>query len=119
MSVDNLYSEQSFKETFLNINFDDFLIQNNNNIVNSNEYYLQYKSEYLEKTTTNMEQYIQLLKEFKQLSNNYKVDNNKYSYTFIDKNVYNKTNKDIKTLLLEQRQLYNNFINYIQFLNQK
>lgn len=119
MIEDNLYSEQSFNDTFININFDEFLIQNNNNLVNSNEYYLQYKSEYLEKTTTNLEKYIKLLTQFKQLSNNYKVDNNKYSYTFIDKNVYNKINKDIKTLLLEQRELYNNFINYIQFLNQK
>ena len=54
MIEDNLYSEQSFNDTFININFDEFLIQNNNNLVNSNEYYLQYKSEYLEKTTTNL-----------------------------------------------------------------
>lgn len=117
MIEDNLNNEEMFKNTFLNVNFDDFLINNNNNLVNSNEYYLQFKVEYLNKTTNNLNKYIKLLKDFNELSNNFTVNNNKYSYTFIDKNLYNKTNNDLKALLLEQRELYNNFINYIQFLN--
>jgi hypothetical protein len=119
MIEDNLYNEENFKNTFLTNNFDDFLINNNNNLVNSNKYYLQFKVEYLNKTTNNLNKYTTLLKEFNELSNNYKINDNKYSYTFIDKNLYNKTNNELKSLLLEQRKLYNNFINYIQFLNSK
>jgi hypothetical protein len=115
-----LYTSEQFKQTFLNIDFDNFFIENNNNIINSNDLYLQYKSEYLKKTSDNLEKYTQLFKTFNQLSSNYNiVNNNKYSYTFIDKNEYKKTNKILKELLLEQRQLYNNFMTYVQFLNFK
>jgi hypothetical protein len=115
----NLYNEEQFKQTFLNVDFDKVFIENNNNIINSNELYLQYKAEYLKKTSDNLQKYTQLFKTFKNLSNNYNVNNNKYSYTFIDKNEYNKTNKTLKDLLLEQRQLYSNFMSYVQFLNSK
>jgi hypothetical protein len=114
-----LYTDEQFKQTFLNVDFDNLFIENNNNIINSNELYLQYKSEYLQKTSNNLQNYIKLFKSFKELSNNYNVINNKYSYTFIDKNEYENTNKILKNLLLEQRQLYNNFMTYVQFLNSK
>ena len=81
--------------------------------------YIQYKTEYIEKTSENLEKYKTLYTVFQSLSNNYTINNNKYSYTFVDKNEYNKINKNIKELLAEQRQLYNNFMTYIQFLNTK
>ena len=116
----NLYNEEQFKQTFLNVNFDNVFIENNNNIINSNELYLQYKAEYLKKTYDNLQKYTQLFEIFKQLSNNYNiVNNNKYSYTFIDKNEYEKINRQLKNLLIEQRQLYHNFMTYVQFLNSK
>lgn len=114
----NLYNEEQFKQTFLNVDFDKIFIENNNNIINSNELYLQYKAEYLKKTSDNLQTYTQLFKTFKELSNNYNiVNNNKYSYTFIDKNEYKKINKTLKDLLIEQRKLYSNFMTYVQFLN--
>lgn len=115
----NLYNEDQFKQTFLNVDFDKVFIENNNNIINSNELYLQYKAEYLKKTSNNLQKYTQFFQIFKELSNNYNINNNKYSYTFIDKDEYKKTNKILKDLLSEQRQLYNNFMSYVQFLNSK
>lgn len=112
-------SEESFKNQFLNIHFDNFLFENNNDLVNSNEFYIQYKTEYLRKTQDNYEKYSNLMKTFKHMTNNYTITHNKYSYTFVDKNEYNRLNKELKTILIEQRELYNNFMNYIQFLNSK
>lgn len=112
-------SEESFKNQFLNINFDEFLFENNNDLVNSNEYYIQYKSEYLSKTQDNFIKYSDLMKTFKYMENNYTINQNKYSYTFVNKDEYNRINKELKNLLIEQRTLYNNFMNYIQFLNSK
>jgi hypothetical protein len=113
----NLYNQEQFKETFLNFDFDNILIQHNNSLINSNESYLQYKKEYLNNTQDNLEKYTKLYNSFKNLYNNYVINNNKYSYTFVDKNEYNKINKDLKGVLIEQRQLYNNFMTYIQLLN--
>lgn len=114
-----LYTDEQFKQTFLDVDFDNLFIENNNNIINSNDLYLQYKSDYLKKTSDNLQKYTTLFKIFKDLYNNYSVVNNKYSYTFINKNEYKSTNKILKNLLLEQRQLYNNFMTYVQFLNSK
>lgn len=110
-------SEESFKKQFLNINFDEFLFEKNNDLVNSNEFYIQYKTEYLSKTQENLIKYSELIKPFKHMDNNYTITQSKYSYTFINKDEYNRLNKEIKNLLVEQRTLYNNFMNYIQFLN--
>lgn len=118
MSI-NLYNEEQFKDNFLNVDFDNFLIQNNNPVINSNELYIQYKTEYLNKTRANLVKYTALYQSFKLLSDNYVINNNKYSYTFVDKDEYKDVNKNIKNLLIEQRQLYNNFMMYIQFLNKK
>lgn len=114
---DNLYSEEQFITMFLNTKFDDFLIDNNNDIVNSNEHYIQYKTEYLVKTNQNLKKYKELVKKFNELSNIYNIDNNKYVYTFIDKNELSNVNKELKHLLIDQRYLYNNFMTYIQLLN--
>jgi len=112
-------SEISFKKQFLDINFDEFLFENNNDLINSNEFYIQYKTEYLSKTQDNFIKYSNLMKTFQNMTNNYLIKNHKYSYTFVDKNEYNRLNKELKSVLIEQRELYNNFMNYIQFLNSK
>lgn len=115
----NLYDENQFKQTFLDFDFDNILIQTNNELINSNDLYLKYKAEYLHTTQENLNKYIKLYSVLKQLSNNYIIENNKYSYTVIDTLEYNNINKDIKSLIIEQRQLFNNFMKYIQFLNSK
>jgi hypothetical protein len=110
-------SEESFKNQFLNVNFDKFLFENNNEFVNSNEFYIQYKTEYMSKTQENLMKYSELMKTFKHMENNYTIDKNKYSYTFVNKTEYTRLNKELKHILNEQRVLYNNFMNYIQFIN--
>jgi hypothetical protein len=115
----NLYNEEQFKNTFLNIDFDNILVQSNNKFVNSNELYINYKLEYITKTQDNLQKYKTIYDVLTKLSNNYTINNNKYSYTFVDKNEYNKLNKEIKIILIEQRQLYINFLTYVQLLNSK
>lgn len=115
----HLYNTEQFKQQFLDINFDNILIENNNDMVNSSEYYIAYKTEYLENTHNNLTKFTELSKQFNELSDNYTIQNNKYSYTFVDKSIYNSLNNELKKLLIEQRELYNNFLKYIQFLNSK
>jgi hypothetical protein len=112
-------SEDTFKKNFLTVNFDEFLFENNNDLVNSNEHYITFKTEYLDKTNINFNKYKILIDQFKKMEDNYKINNTKYSYTFVNKDEYNKLNKELKHILSEQRQLYLNFMNYIQFLNSK
>ena len=44
-----------FREKFITIDFDNYLKEQNNNLVNSNEYYLQYKNEYITTSENNYE----------------------------------------------------------------
>ncbi len=113
-------SESSFENKFINTPLneaDKYLFEKNNELVNSNEFYINYKMEYLNKTNENFNKYKNLLKKFTQLDNNYQINDTKYSFTFINEQEYNKINKELKDILIQQRQLYINFMNYVQFLN--
>lgn len=118
-SIKNMDSEDNFKQKFLNINFDAFLFENNNDLVNSNEFYLQYKTEYMLKTQQNLDKYSQLMKNYNRMENNYNIQSNKYTYTFFNKDEYNRLHKELNNILVEQRNLYTSFMNYIEFLNSK
>jgi len=117
MTEQTLYSKDEFKQRFLNIDFDNILNQEDNKLVNSSEYYLQYKNNYINFTNQNYITYCKLLDNYLQLSNNYTVSNSKYIYTVIDQSLYQKLNKDIKNLINTQKKLYDNFIHYINLLN--
>lgn len=112
-----LYSKDEFKERFLNINFDNILIQEDNPLVNSSEYYLQYKNNYLTLTNKNYTDYCILLDKYLELSNNYTIVNNKYTYTIVDKSLYLKLNKDIKNLINNQQKILDNFLHFVNLLN--
>lgn len=115
----NLYNPEKFKKQFLDINFDSILIDKNNDVVNSYDTYIQFKLEYLEKTQNNLEQFTKLAEQFNKLSNNFNIQNNKYSYTFVNNNIYKSLDLELKTLLKDQRTLFSNFLQYVEFLNSK
>ena len=119
MIESTLYNKDSFKDQFLKTDFDNYLIEQNNNLVNSNEHYLQYKNDYIKNTNDNYEKFIELLIKFNALSNNYNYNTveSKYSYTFIDHNIYSPINTELKRIIERQKKMFDDFINYIQFLN--
>lgn len=115
--MNDIYNKDWFKTTFLDVNFDNLLTEVDNHLVNSNEFYLEYKNKYLSSSQERFDTFSKLLDNFYSLHNNYSVNNNKYNYTFIDKNEYEKLKYELKILIDSQRQALNNFIQYIQFLN--
>ena len=116
-NMNDLYDKNYFRQTFLEFDFDKLLQETDNNIVNSNEFYLQYKNNYLITSKDNYEKFITLLDDFNNFYNNYTIHNNKYNYTYINNKDLTNLKFNIKKLVEEQRNLYNNFIAYINFLN--
>lgn len=114
------YNIDRFSELFINNieNFDSYFIERDNNLVNSNEYYLQYKNKYIEETMELFDTFKILIESFNLLNNNYiKTDKKKYVYHYIDQNEYNILNDKLKNLLEIQKKRLSNFTNYIEFLN--
>lgn len=113
-----LYCCDTFKCDFLDCNFDNILIEEDNPMLNSNEHYIDYKNEYIEQTKINHKKLDELLKKFNILNNFYtKSCDRKYVYHFIDNDTKEKLNNEIKNIHVYQRKLYINFINHIEFLN--
>lgn len=116
-----MYCKKYFKNKFINCNFDNELIEMGNELVNSNEEYLNIKNNYLKSSNENLSKISLLIEEYDKLSQHYctSVDNNLtcYEYTFINTSNLENVNNQIKNLLKEQNYLYNNFTNYITFIN--
>lgn len=111
------YNRDWFKKNFVNIDFDKSLIEVDNNLVNSNEYYLEYKNKYLDQTANNFQEFEKLIDQFDKFYHNYSIENNKYNYTYIDNKEYDNVKYSLKVLINNQRQLLDNFTKYIEFLN--
>lgn len=105
----------TFKEQFLTVDFDMLLIDQN--YINSDKYYLQYKNNYLSTTNTNLQRLTELLSTFEPLDNNYIITGSKYVYNYIDTNEHLILNTEIKSLMTSQKEAFDNFTNYISFLN--
>lgn len=113
-----IYDINNFKQQFLDFDFDYILIESNNEYINSNEHYLDFKNEYINNTNVHFEKLTELLKRFNILHNFYsKSSNNKYVYHYFDTNTKEDYNINIKNIIIDQRKLYSNFINHIDFLN--
>ena len=110
-----------FKEMYLNYDFDAVLLEQNNNLVNSNSEYLDIKNNYLQQTNDNFNKFTELTSNHTELSNNRSVivDENltTHLYTFINNQDLHNTNVELKVLLQNQRYLFENFIHYISFIN--
>lgn len=108
-----------FKKQFLDIDFDNILVEDNNHLVNSYDYYVQYKKAYVD-TTFNV--YIKYQRAALELSKLYEIQKVKLSdtkiiYTYINKKRRENLEKKLVELILSQRQRYANFMAYIENLN--
>lgn len=112
------YDIDKFKQQYLNVNFDQILIEQSNNVVNSNKYYLRYKNDYLKSTKDNFNILSELIPKFNDLNNVYtKTDSNKYTYRYIKINDKNEYDRQIREIYTKQKMLLNDFIHYIDYLN--
>lgn len=113
------YNLDKFKNDFIDFDFDEKLIQQNNELLNSNEHYLQHKNEYLIQTNINYISFSNLVEKYNELVFNYTKDheNKKYIYRYINNNTLYSINEQLKTILLKQGELYIIFTDYIEFLS--
>lgn len=116
-----MYCEKEFKDKFINYNFDNELIEMDNDLVNSNEAYLNIKNNYIKTSNENFDKFSLLIETYNSLSQNYCKSVNKnvtcHEFTFINTSNLENVNNKIKKLLKEQQYLYDNFTHYITFIN--
>lgn len=116
-----MYCEKKFKDKFINYNFDNELIEMDNDLVNSNEAYLDIKNNYIKTSNENLSKISLLIKTYNSLSQNHckSVNNNVtcHEFTFVNGSNLENVNNQIKNLLKEQQYSYDNFIHYITFIN--
>lgn len=106
-----------FYSQYININFDEILLENNNTFVNSEEFYLMYKKEYFDKTLENFEKFKVWISELNELTNLNVSDNNKYKYVYINTTRLEMLKQQLKNLIISQNKLLDNFHHYITLLN--
>lgn len=103
---------------YIKINFDTVLLENNNNLINSEEFYLQYKKHYFEETNMNHQSFQKLNNELKGLlDKESSINGTKYNFVFIDQTRINDLKTQLKNILIKQNKLLDNFNNYIILLN--
>lgn len=116
-----MYCKKIFKNKYINCNFDNELIEMDNKLLNSNEEYLDIKNNYLKNSTENLSKITLLIEQYDLLSKNHCTSTNDnvtcHEYTFVNTNNLENINNEIKNLLKEQNYLYDNFRNYITFIN--
>lgn len=99
-------------------NFDELLLETDNPLINSQEHYTDYKQEYLKISYDNFNQYENLISEYKKFNNIYDtISPTKIIYTYVDEDKKTQLYKEMTQLIISQRKLYNNFMNYINHLN--
>jgi hypothetical protein len=110
-----------FYTRFININFDEKLMENNNPLVNSQDVYLNYKNDYINTSLNNLNEYKKYKKIFIELNNTNINNNNNQSnrYVFVYKNtkLIEETKQKIKNIIIDQEKLLQNFQHYIDLLN--
>jgi hypothetical protein len=103
---------------YIKLNFDTVLLENNNNLINSQDFYLQYKKNYFEETNMNYQSFQKLNNELKGLlDKESSINGTKYSFVFVDQTRINDLKTQLKNILIKQNKLLDNFNNYIILLN--
>lgn len=102
---------------YININFDEILLENNNNLLNSEEFYLMYKKDYFDQTSENFEKYKKWEAELKELTNFNISKSNKYKYVYTDITKVEYLKQVLKNLIIDQNKLLDNFHHYVTLLN--
>lgn len=102
---------------YININFDEILLENNNNLLNSEEFYLIYKKDYFYQTSKNFEKYKKWDAELKELTNLNVSNSTKYKYVYTDITKVEYLKQVLKNLIIDQNKLLDNFHHYVTLLN--
>jgi hypothetical protein len=106
-----------FFNMFLNINFDNMLLETNNPLVNSKDVYLNYKRTYFDQTNKNYSKFLRINAELQKLKQTqYKITNNKYYYNYLDTKKLESLKNDLKSIIITQKELFNNFKHYVETL---
>lgn len=107
-----------FKKEFLSINFDNKLIEANNPLVSSQEHYKLYKQKYIEESIHNFELYTTVVDEYNSLiEKSITKTSSRVVYVYVDKSRVSELRQSLKTIIIKQRSLLDNFNHYIEFLN--
>lgn len=112
-----------FYTRFININFDEKLMENNNPLVSSQDIYLNYKNDYINTSLNNFNEYKKYKQLFSELNNTHIINNNNNlsnRYVFVYKNtkLIEETKQKIKNIIIDQEKLLQNFEHYIDLLNE-
>lgn len=100
---------------YLSINFDNMIL---NDLVHSEEFYLQYKRKYLQQTESNYKQFNIYVDELNKLTDiQSSVSGTKYKYVYVDTNRLEYLKQQIKNIVISQNILLDNFNNHIILLN--
>jgi hypothetical protein len=107
-----------FYSQYININFDEILIESNNHLINSQNVYLTYKQQYFNESLKNYDLFKKYKTELERLQKSETVTlPNKYLFIYKDTQVIEQTKQNLKNVVISQEKLLNNFHHYITLLN--
>lgn len=106
-----------FEQEFLSTNFDNLLLEANNPLINSHSHYIQYKENYLLQTYKHYNTFNTLVNELNSLEEIKSVSNTKIIFTLVDSTKKHNLTSELMNLIHKQREMYNNFLHYINHLN--
>jgi len=117
-----LISLTDFYNQFINFDFDKLLIDNDNQYINDNHYYLSYKNSYLNSSNDNYTALKSLISEIESFSSYNCSINIESNIILFNSNISNLSTFNnykfiYKQLILSQRLLFDNFIEYIKNIN--
>jgi len=107
-----------FYNMFVNIDFDSLLSETNNPLINSKEFYLNYKNDYFDQTNKNYSKFLRCNSELQKIKDNqYKIENNRYNFIYLNQNKLESLKSELKSIILKQNELFDNFKHHIYLLN--
>jgi len=107
-----------FYSQYININFDEILMESNNHLINSQNVYLVYNQQYFDESSKNYELFKKYKTELERLQKSETITlPNKYLFVYKDTQVIEQTKQNLKNVVLSQEKLLNNFHHYITLLN--
>lgn len=109
-----------FYSEYININFDEILIENNNPLVSSEDLYLKFKKTYFDETHKLYEMFKNYSIQLKRLENDqgHTSNDNKYLYVYKDTTKIEELRLNIKNIIISQKKRLDNFRHYVILLNQ-
>lgn len=107
-----------FYNQFVNIDFDNILSETNNPLINSKEFYLNYKNEYFDQTNKNYSKFLRCNSELQKIKDSqYKIEKTKYKFIYLDQNKQELLKNELKNIIICQNTLLDNFKHHIHMLN--